>query len=98
MLNHDEKRDFARMEIQCELKYRLADSPEQHIGRCKTLSAAGISFNADHFVESGLAMEVSIRQCLTAPELTAFIEVVRCVKQPSDDFVIAAVIRSIKGN
>ena len=95
---HDEKRDFVRMEIECELSYGLADSGQQNIGRCKTLSAAGISFTANQSFEPGLAMRVSIQQSAAAPALTAFIEVVRCVKQRSGDYEIAAVIKSIKGN
>lgn len=99
MLTHDERRDYIRMDVDCDITYRLADSSEVSTGKCLTLSGAGISFAAHRPFEVGLAMEVSIvPKTSITPPMTAFIEVVRNVKQADDTYEIAAVIKSIKGS
>lgn len=98
MLNNDEKRDYIRMDVDCDVTYKLANSEHVKTGRCMTLSGAGVSFIADQACEPGLAMEISIIPKTTlTPPMTAFIEVVRCNKREADQFEIAAVIKSIKG-
>jgi hypothetical protein len=99
MLNHDEKRDFIRMDVDCEITYKATDSQIVKTGRCTTLSGAGVSFIADQKFDIGLAMEVSIlpKTSLTPP-MTAFIKVVRAVELADHQFEIAATIKSIKGN
>jgi hypothetical protein len=97
MLTNDEKRDYIRMDVDCDVTYKLASSDEIKTGRCITLSGAGVSFMADQAFEPGLAMEISIIPKTTiTPPMTAFIEVVRCSKRESSQFEIAAVIKSIK--
>ncbi|MBS4051988.1 PilZ domain-containing protein [Methylomonas rivi] len=99
MLAHDEKRDYIRMEVDCDITYRLANSHEIKTGRCTTLSGAGVSFLADQSFEAGLAMEVSIiPKTSITPPMTAFIEVVRSVKRDENQYEIAASIKSIKGS
>ena len=97
MLNHDEKRDFIRMDVDCDMTYRLADSTEVKTGKCCTLSGAGVSFLAERHFDEGLAMEISILpKSNITPPMTAFIEVVRSTKR-DDGYEIAAIIKSIKG-
>ncbi|MDD4914753.1 MAG: PilZ domain-containing protein [Methylococcales bacterium] len=99
MQTHDEKRDYMRMHIDCEMTYRLADSQLLKTGHCQTISAAGLSFIADEAFDTGLAMEVRIlSKAALIPPMTAFVEVVRNTRQADGNFEIAAVIRSIKGN
>jgi hypothetical protein len=99
MLKHDEKRDFIRMDVDCDITYRPADGSVVKTGRCTNLSGAGISFIADQCFDVGLAMEVSILpKTNITPPMTAFIEVVRNVKLDDDVYEIAATIKSIKGN
>lgn len=98
MLSHDEKRDYIRMEVDCDITYKLANSDETHSGRCTSLSGAGLSFLAHQAFEAGLAMEVSITpKTAITPPMTAFIEVVRSSKRDDNQFEIAAVIKTIKG-
>ncbi len=97
MLEYDEKRDYIRMDVDCDISYKLADSDETKTGHCTSLSGAGISFIADTPYEAGLAMEVNIiPKNNSTPAMTAFIEVVR--SSPSDNgcFEIAASIKSLK--
>lgn len=99
MLTHDEKRDYIRMDVDCDITYKPADSNQAKTGRCTTLSGAGVSFVADQHYEVGLAMEVSIvPKTAITPPMTAYIEVVRSVKRGDNEYEIAASIKSIKGN
>mgnify|MGYP001300167052 CR=1 FL=1 len=99
MLTHDERRDYIRMDVNCDVTYKLADSSEIKAGRCTTLSGAGVSFIADEAFEPGLAMEISIiPKTSITPPMTAYIEVVRSTKIDDNQFEIAGAIKSIKGN
>lgn len=99
MLAHDEKRDYIRMEVDCDITYKPANSQAIKTGRCTTLSGAGVSFLADQAFDAGLAMEVSIiPKTSITPPMTAFIEVVRSVKRDDNQYEIAASIKSIKGS
>lgn len=99
MLTHDERRDYIRMDVNCEITYKLADSNDVKTGTCTTLSGSGISFITDQPFEPGLAMEISInpKNNLTPP-MTAYIEIVRNSQRNANEYEIAAVIKSIKGN
>ncbi len=98
MLTNDEKRDYIRMDVDCDINYKLVNASEYKTGRCITLSGAGVSFMADQAFEPGLAMEIRIvpTHAITPP-MTAFIEVVRSNKRDHDQYEIAASIKSIKG-
>ncbi len=97
MLEYDEKRDYIRMDVDCNITYKLADSDETKMGRCTSLSGAGVSFIADSSYDTGLAMEVNIlpKNSVT-PSMTAFIEVVRSTPNDDSSFEIAASIKSLK--
>jgi len=99
MLEYDEKRNYIRMEIDCDVTYRLADSAELHHGRCSSISGAGVAFIADRAFDSGKAMEINvIPQNTLTPSMTAFIEVIRSTPQGNGSYEIAATIKSIKGD
>lgn len=99
MLTHDEKRDYIRMDVDCDITYKLAESNVVKTGKCVTLSGAGVSFIADQIFDVGLAMEVSILpKTSITPPMTAFIEVVRSDALNDGSYQIAAIIKSIKGN
>jgi hypothetical protein len=97
MLEYDEKRDYIRMDVDCDITYKLADSDDLKTGRCTSLSGSGVSFVADSAFDVGLAMEVNVlpKNPLTPP-MTAFIEVVRSTAQDDGGVVIAATIKSLK--
>ncbi len=99
MRGYDEKRDYIRMDIDCDITYRFADSGAIYRGQCTTISGAGVSFISDQPIEIGKAMEINIlpTKALTPP-MNAFIEVVRSTRQPEGGYEIAAVIKSIKGS
>lgn len=99
MLDYDEKRNFIRMEMDCDVTYKLADSDEVHRGRCSSISGAGVTFITDRLFEPGKAMEVNVipKNTIT-PSMTAFIEVIRSTQQVDGSYEIAATIKSIKGD
>ena len=97
MLEYDEKRDYIRMEVDCDITYKLADADTFKTGRCISLSGAGLSFIAETAYDPGLAMEVNvIPKSSVTPSMTAFIEVVRSVPQDDGSFEVAASIKSLK--
>jgi len=99
MLEYDEKRNYIRMEIDCDVTYRLAGSDELHHGRCSSISGAGVSFIADQSFDPGKAMEINVVPKNTVtPSMTAFIEVIRSTRQDDGRYEVAATIKSIKGD
>lgn len=98
MLEYDEKRNYIRMEIDCDVTFKLADSDELYHGRCSSISGAGVSFIADRSFDPGKAMEINvIPKNTVTPSMTAFIEVIRSTQQGNGSYEIAATIKSIKG-
>ncbi|MFW5444187.1 MAG: PilZ domain-containing protein [Methylococcaceae bacterium] len=97
MQDYDEKRDYIRMDVDCEVTYKHADSDTVKTGHCTSLSGAGISFISEMAYETGIAMEVNVlpKNSVTPP-MTAFIEVVRCIPKDDNSFEIAASIKSLK--
>lgn len=97
MQDYDEKRDYIRMDVDCDITYKLADSDEVKTGRCTSLSGAGVSFIAETSYAIGLAMEIKvIPQNSLTPAMTAFIEIVRSVSHKDGSYEIAASIKSLK--
>ncbi len=97
MLEYDEKRDYIRMDVDCDITYKLADSDIIKKGRCTSLSGSGVSFIAEYSFDAGLAMEINVLPLnAVTPPMTAFIEVVRSIPQENGSFEIAATIKSIK--
>jgi hypothetical protein len=97
MLEYDEKRDFMRMQADCKMTFRLADTDSVHDGACVNISGSGILFEADTPVAVGKAVEV----CLVphnkiTPPLTAYIETIRCTESKTGRFRIAGAIKGIK--
>lgn len=98
MLGYDEKRNFIRMEMDCEITYKLADSDELHHGHCSSISGVGVSFIADRFFDPGKAMEINvIPKSTVTPSMTAFIEVIRSTQLDDGNYEVAGTIKSIKG-
>lgn len=99
MREYDEKRDYIRMDIDCDVTYRLPGSEAVYQGRGTSISGAGVSFIADQNIQVGQAVEINVlpTKSLTPP-MNAFIEVVRTTPNHDGTFEIAATIKSIKGN
>ena len=97
MLEYDEKRNFIRMSVNCEINYKLTDSEQSYQGRCTSLSGAGLAFISEREFEQGKSMEVNvIPENTITPPMTAYVEIVRSIKLDSGQYEIGAQIKSIK--
>ena len=95
---YDEKRDFIRIDIDCEISYKKANSDEAAtIGRVANLSGRGMMFISDSELEKDALLEVNINPSnILTPALHANVKVVRVVKQRhGDGYEIGAVIKEI---
>jgi hypothetical protein len=99
MLHRDEKRNYGRMRLDCDITFKLADTAEIYCGRCTSISGSGVSFIADRSIDQGKALQITVKpKHSTTPSITAFIEVLRTTRQADNHYEIAAIIKSIKGN
>lgn len=95
---YDEKRDFIRIDVDCDISYKKTDSTEEAmIGRVSNLSGRGMMFISDIELEKNEFFEVNIKpENILTPELHANVKVVRVVKQRhADGYEIGAVIKEI---
>lgn len=96
---YGERRSCTRMNIDCELTYRLIDSDKIQRGRCKSIGGASVAFISTESYELGRALEINlIPGKAKLPATLAFIEIVRSSRLPDGTFMIAASIKSIKAN
>lgn len=96
-MEYDEKRDYVRSNVNCNITYKLADSINEKTGLCTSLSGSGVSFIADCVYGAGLAMEIKIfPKNSVASSMTAYIEVIRSIPQNDGSFEIAGSIKILK--
>lgn len=94
---YDEKRDFIRVTVDCELTYKVPDSPTEEMGQAKNLSGRGLLFIAKRELNTDSMLEVKIKSDSDiTPALHAKVKVVRVEKQRrGEGFEIGAVIREV---
>lgn len=94
---YDEKRDFIRVPVECDVELQHEGSGKRFQGSGRNLSACGVLFHTDESLKPGdrLEMHIESSQVLTSV-LDASIEVVRV--DPASDglsYAVASAIRSI---
>lgn len=95
--DYDEKRDFVRVEVDCDVFYNEQDSDEKFHGRVKNLSGRGMMFVSEIGIPAETLLEVRIapQNDLTSP-LHALVRVVRLVRQRhGTGYEIGAVIKQM---
>ena len=95
---YDEKRDFIRIDIDCEIVFKKVDSEEEELsGQVSNLSGRGMMFISDTELEKGCTLEINIKPSnILTPPLHANVNVVRVIKQRhADGYEIGAVIKEI---
>lgn len=98
MLNYDDKRNYTRMNVDCDMTYKLVDTEQVIPARCTSLSGAGVAFITDNPINIGQIMEIQIQPNNPGvPPLSAFIEANRMTGRSDGKHEIAAIIKSIKG-
>lgn len=95
--DYDEKRDFIRVEVDCEIHYKEVEGSDNYVGRVKNLSGRGMMFISELGVPPETVLEVRLapENDLTQP-LHAEVKVVRMAKQRhANGYEIGAVIQQI---
>ncbi len=93
---YDEKRDYRRMVVDCEVQYRNLSTGETGIGQGKDLSAKGILFISAQPIKAGTELEIQIEpDRALVPPLHAVVDVVRSSEGGPGCFLIGASIREI---
>lgn len=95
---YDEKRDFIRIDIDCEIVFKEVDSSEEELtGQVSNLSGRGMMFISKVELEKDITLEVNIKPSnILTPPLHANVKVVRVIKQRhADGYEIGAVIKEI---
>lgn len=93
--DYDEKRDFIRVDVDCDVFYNEPDGDEKYHGRVKNLSGRGLMFVSERGIpaESLLEVKIAPQNDLTSP-LHALVRVVRLSKQRhGTGYEIGAVIK-----
>lgn len=98
---YDEKRDFIRIDIDCEILYKRIEpdgtSQDESVGQVSNLSGRGLMFISDSEINKNSLLEINIKPSnVLTPSLHANVKVVRVAKQRhADGFEIGAVIKEI---
>jgi hypothetical protein len=98
MQNCIEKRQFIRMDVNCELVYRLPDSMRAIKGICKNLSNSGILFTAFQSIDAGVVLEVELAAMdeVVSPPMKALVKVVSSRFVGTGTYDVAAEIKGFK--
>ena len=88
--DYSEKRNFFRMNMDCDMEYSINGSGEKKCGVVSNLSGDGVSFITDQAVTPGTEVQVSITpENNVTPPLNVTIEVLRCDQSSDDKYEIA---------
>jgi len=97
MATQSDARQHSQVDEPVEISYRFPDAELSSIGVCLNMSGSGILFRADHFIERGKALEVSIvQQSAMLPSFVAYVEVIQSNKLASEQYEVATEIKGIK--
>ena len=89
-VDYTEKRNFFRMNMECNAEYTVDDSGSQKTGKVKNLSGDGMSIIIDQPIELGAELRVSIQPANTVtPPLNIVMEVLRCEAKESNCYLLA---------
>ncbi|TDY02410.1 PilZ domain-containing protein [Thiohalophilus thiocyanatoxydans] len=95
--DYDEKRDFIRVEVDCDIRFKPQGSEQEAIGRLANLSGRGLMFIAANEIPVDTQVEIYVESDpqINAP-LHAVVRVVRMAKQRrGDGYEIGAIITSV---
>jgi len=85
-----EKRNFFRMNMDCNMEYTINGSGDQERGKVLTLSGDGISFTTKQAISTGTIVNISITpENTVTPPLVVTVEVLRCEQENSDQYQVA---------
>lgn len=86
-----ERREYFRINVDCEINYRLVNSDEIYKARCTTLSGAGISFVTRQALQPEEDLEIIIQSQLpSTPPLRANVKVISVRALEDQTFIASA--------
>ena len=89
-VDYSEKRNFFRMNLECNAQYTINGSGDTKAGIVSDLSGDGISIMADESINPGTEVKVSIKPDNdVTPSLEVVMEVIRCEQQENDNYLLA---------
>ncbi len=94
---YDEKRDFIRVKVDCDILFKPEGAEQEETGRLANLSGRGMMFISTFEVpvESHLEVRIQSDNHVTGP-LHAIVKVVRTAKQRrGDGYEIGAIITGV---
>ena len=94
---YDEKRDFKRIDVDCEVAFKMDGSDAEEQGRMTNLSGRGMMFIAEHEipVDTRVVVNIAPENDITPP-LHARVRVVRsCKQRHGDGYEVGAVIQEM---
>ena len=78
-IDYSEKRNFFRMNVDCDMEYTVNGSGEKERGTVLNLSGEGVSFTTNEQVNPGTMVHISIApENAVTPPLEVTVEVLRC--------------------
>lgn len=90
-IDYSEKRNFFRMNIECNAEYTINGSGSTKMGFVTDISGDGMSLIADESVTPGTEVRVSIKpENSVTPPLEVIMEVLRCEQQEQDNHYLLA--------
>jgi len=92
--DYSEKRNFFRMNIECNAEYTINGSGNTKSGFVSDLCGDGVSIIADESVEPGTEVRISIQpENEVTPPLDIVMEVLRCEQHDQENYLLAGNIR-----
>ena len=88
--DYAEKRNFFRMNMDCNMEYTISGSDSKEQGTVLNLSGDGISFTVKDQIKPGVIVRISISpENTVTPPLEMAVEVLRCEQSGAEAFEIA---------
>ena len=95
-INYEEKRDFKRMSVECDISYTLEGGSEKFYGKGSDLSATGVMFTTDQPLAKGARLDLSVHPYIkTVLPLQARATVIRSEKQ-AEGYLIGVKLEQVK--
>jgi hypothetical protein len=92
-----DKREFSRVEVECEVVVTEEGQPQRYRGIARNLSGRGVMVSMDRPFALGTRLELHIAPLHpTTPPLDAVVEVVRVEEKRGKGYDIGGVIREVR--
>ncbi len=95
-INYDEKRDFQRMNVECDVSFSIEGSTQKFNGKGSDLSATGVMFSTDNNLPLGTILDIHIHPYIkTVQDLIAKAVVIRNDKE-EDSYIIGVKLSNVQ--